>query len=1535
MLRQLARTLVMAVALIVVFGGSSALGARSTRPATTPAPDPGHKCKSARRSSRKPGAVVHCGKPGKADVASTGVLLGDSSVEGQYDALIPGQAEAFRLQAPTTGVAALAHIYISAKNAANTVIVGLYSDAHGRPGSLLSTGSAPASKANTWTAVSVAPFDLTAGQTYWLAILGTGGTLRYRDRWQGTCPSDMSAQVGLATLPAYFRVGRSYTDCPPSVYLTSVSAPSTEDPLDLDATLPANALAEETPAPEAPPPSPGTPVNVSPPTIAGTATEGEVLSASSGTWTEAPTSYAYQWQDCNTSGEACANVSGATSSDYTLRADDVGHTLRVAVTASNAGGSSQASSDATATVASSPPQAPTNTVLPSMSGSAVEGQTLSASSGTWSGSPTSFAYQWEDCSTAGEACANIGGATSSSYKLASGDVGHTLRVVVTASNAGGSTNASSAATGTVVPPAPVNTVLPSVSGSAVEGQSLAASSGTWSGSPTSFAYQWEDCNTSGGACVNISGATSSSYELRSGDVGHALRVVVTASNPGGSTKAFSAATGTVVPLPPTNTVPPSVTGSAVEGQTLSASSGTWSGSPTSFAYQWEDCNTSGESCSNISGATSSGYKLAAGDVGHTLRVAVTATNAGGATTVSSAATTAVVPLAPANTARPSVSGAAVEGQTLSASTGTWSGSPTSFAYQWEDCSTAGEACANIGGATSSGYKLASGDVAHTLRVVVTASNAGGSAKASSAATGTVVPPAPANTVLPSVSGAAVEGQTLSASSGTWSGSPTSFAYQWEDCNTAGEACANIGGATASSYKLVSGDVGHTLRVAVTASNAGGSTKASSAASGTVAPPAPVNTALPSVTGSAVEGQTLAASSGTWSGSPTSFAYQWEDCNTAGEACANIGGATSSSYKLASGDVGHTLRVAVTASNAGGSAKASSTATGTVVPPAPANTVLPSVSGSAVEGQTLSASTGTWSGSPTSYAYQWEDCDTAGEACANIGGATSSSYKLGSGDVGHTLRVVVTASNAGGSARASSAATGTIVPLPPANTALPSVSGSAVEGQSLGASSGTWSGSPTSFAYQWQDCNTSGEACSNIGGATSLTYKLTAGDVGSTVRVVVTASNAGGSTQASATATAVVTSALPPANTALPSVNGSAVEGQTLSASTGTWSGSPTSFAYQWEDCNTAGEACSNIGGATSSNYKLVAGDVGHTLRVAVTATNPNGSTKASSTATAPVTPLPPANTALPSVSGSTVEGQTLSASAGTWSGSPSSFAYRWQDCDGSGEACSNIAGATSSSYTLQATDVEHTLRVVVTASNAGGSTQASSAATATVTANSPPPPPAAPTNIVAPSVSGATVEGETLTASNGTWTESPSSYTYQWQDCDPLGEGCLDVSGATSSTYRLTAGDVGSTVRVLVTASNAGGSTQAGSAATTTVTSAPPPPSPPTNTALPSVSGSAVEGQTLSASTGTWLGSPTSYAYQWEDCNTAGEVCANIGGATSSSYQLGVGRCGPHGPCCRHGQQRGGLDTGQLGGDWDGRAACSGEHGAAVGERSG
>ncbi len=92
---------------------------------------------------------------------------------------------------------------------------------------------------------------------------------------------------------------------------------------------------------------------------------------------------------------------------------------------------------------------------------------------------------------------------------------------------------------------------------------------------------------------------------------------------------------------------------------------------------------------------------------------------------------------------------------------------------------------------------------------------------------------------------------------------------------------------------------------------------------------------------------------------------------------------------------------------------------------PVNSVLPVVSGSVVQGQTLSASTGTWSNAPTSYAYQWRRCDSGG-AIVSMSGRGSSSYVLAAADVGSTVRVVVTASNGSGpGAPATSLQTGVV------------------------------------------------------------------------------------------------------------------------------------------------------------------------------------------------------------------------------------------------------------------------------------------------------------------------------------------------------------------------------------------------------------------------------------------------------------------------------------------------------------------------------
>ena len=295
------------------------------------------------------------------------------------------------------------------------------------------------------------------------------------------------------------------------------------------------------------------PANTAPPGITGTAQQGQTLTETHGTWTNEPTSYSYQWQQCNSLGEGCLPISGAISQTYVPTAADVEHTLRVQETASNSGGASSPASSAQSAVVK--PAAPTNTALPAISGSAQEGQTLTASNGSWSGEPTSYAYQWQRCNSSGGSCAAITGATAQTYTAASADVGSTLRVAVTASNSGGASSpASSAQSAVVKPAAPTNTALPAISGSAQEGQTLTASNGSWSGEPTSYAYQWQRCNSSGGSCAAITGATAQTYTAASADVGSTLRVAVTASNSGGASSPATSAQTAVVTAQPSNPV---------------------------------------------------------------------------------------------------------------------------------------------------------------------------------------------------------------------------------------------------------------------------------------------------------------------------------------------------------------------------------------------------------------------------------------------------------------------------------------------------------------------------------------------------------------------------------------------------------------------------------------------------------------------------------------------------------------------------------------------------------------------------------------------------------------------------------------------------------------------------------------------------------------------------------------------------------------------------------------------------------------------
>ena len=202
---------------------------------------------------------------------------------------------------------------------------------------------------------------------------------------------------------------------------------------------------------------------------------------------------------------------------------------------------------------------PANTAAPTATGTARVGETLTAQNGTWSNSPTAFQYQWQRCNASGAGCGNVSGAVDKTYLLTPADSGRTMRVRVTGINADGATNARSAPTAVVAPSAaPRNTARPTITGDPEVGQELAAEDGTWTNTPTSFAYQWQRCDVDAVSCVVVVGATGQTYGVRAADVGFRLRVEVRARNANGTGSALSNPSGIVVPSVPVTNVRPTL-----------------------------------------------------------------------------------------------------------------------------------------------------------------------------------------------------------------------------------------------------------------------------------------------------------------------------------------------------------------------------------------------------------------------------------------------------------------------------------------------------------------------------------------------------------------------------------------------------------------------------------------------------------------------------------------------------------------------------------------------------------------------------------------------------------------------------------------------------------------------------------------------------------------------------------------------------------------------------------------------------------------
>jgi RHS repeat-associated protein len=468
-----------------------------------------------------------------------------------------------------------------------------------------------------------------------------------------------------------------------------------------------------------------------------------------------------------------------------------------------------------------------------------------------------------------------------------------------------------------------------------------------------------------------------------------------------------------------------------------------------------------------------------------------------------------------------------------------------------------------------------------------------------------------NVSAPAISGAAVEGQTLTAGTGIWEGATSlSYGYQWQRCNVAGAECANITGATASTHTIVAADLKHTLRIVVTASNSPGSVASTSAATTVVSAVAPLvyvssfGSGLSHPCGVAVDPHgnvwvansyanniekysasgTLLATYGTYGTGhgeyhePVGIAINQstgnvyiadqnnnrvQELNERGEWVRTWGsegsenGQFHEAENVAIGASGHVFvtdwgndRVQVFEENGAYLSKFGAPGSGNGQFNGPSYIAIHSgtvyvgdVNNSRIqrfsEAGVYSGQSGSWGSAIGQYEYPSGIAfNASGKLFLADGGnsrieewSTTFSEFLsvlgtpGSG-AGQLSEPEGLAFNSSGELFVADAGNDRIEKwqsaAAPTSTTPPSISGELLVGQILTAGTGVWAASPAAtYTDQWERCNATGESCAHITGATSATYTLAEADINKTLRVAVTAKN----THGEVTSTSAIAEAL--------------------------------------------------------------------------------------------------------------------------------------------------------------------------------------------------------------------------------------------------------------------------------------------------------------------------------------------------------------------------------------------------------------------------
>jgi hypothetical protein len=609
---------------------------------------------------------------------------------------------------------------------------------------------------------------------------------------------------------------------------------------------------------------------------------------------------------------------------------------------------------------------------------------------------------------------------------------------------------------------------------------------------------------------------------------------------------------------------------------------------------------------------------------------------------------------------PEIVGVTEVGETLTVDAGVWNPEP-SLSYQWYSGSRL------VVGATDSRYRLTEDDVGERMWVEVTGrlkgyrttSVLGGPSATVVALKEFSVRPAPL------IDGRAEVGSRLRVVIGEWN-PDADLTVRWRRDGV------DIDGAEDEFFDVTDADKGHRLSVAVTARRSGYATVTR------FSEPTPRVTAVfspqtpPVIAGEAEVGATLRVRTGLWSPEP-GFSYQW---------CASgqpIAGADGDTYVLTVRDVGYELSVVVTATGPDyTTVRMESARTAPVALRVFSPQPRPSVVGSPIVGQTLSAVTGQWAPAP-SFRFQWHSDQGL------IDGAQDSTYRLTARDLGRDVWVVVTAEAAGfESVSVPSARVGPVVLATYASTPVPVIAGQAVAGETLSVRPGTWA-SGAVLTYQWYVDDVP------VAWATGATFTLSEAEAGSRVGVRVQGTHPEYGSVAAMSELTPTVRLRPFAASPVPVVRGSARVGVRLRADVGLWNPDPV-LRYQWLRDGVP------IPGANGTSYVPLPADVGRAVSLKVTAQAPSFVTVSKiSEPTAVVKRGTFEVRPKPKVKGNPVVGAKIVAKAGTWR-VRATLSYRWYR-DGK-----PIKGAIKATYRLKAADAGTRVWVAVKATRPGYTT---------------------------------------------------------------------------------------------------------------------------------------------------------------------------------------------------------------------------------------